>query len=198
MTPTVLARENLSSGYIKVERLRLRLASGAEAIREVESHGDAVAVLPYDPARGCALVVRLFRAPLLESVGLTSLEEACAGMIDTGDAESAVRREAMEELGLRLGDVEFVAKVWPSPGVSTETATLYLAPYCLEDRVGVGGGLATENEEITVIERSLNDLAAEADEGRIGDGKLLTLVLALRLRHPEVFGLSATGKAGAR
>jgi len=198
MTPTVLARENLSSGYIKVERLRLRLASGAEVIREVESHGDAVAVLPYDPARGCALVVRLFRAPLLESVGLTSLEEACAGMIDTGDAESAVRREAMEELGLRLGDVEFVAKVWPSPGVSTETATLYLAAYCLADRVGAGGGLATENEEITVIERPLSELAAEADEGRIGDGKLLTLVLALRLRHPEVFGLSATVTAGAR
>jgi 8-oxo-dGTP pyrophosphatase MutT (NUDIX family) len=131
--------------------------------------------------------VRLFRAPPFDTVGLLFLEEACAGMIDDGDADASVRREADEELGLRVGALEFVGKVWPSPGVSTETAALYLASYAPADRVGPGGGLASENEDITVVERSLAELAADADHGRIADGKLLTLVLWLRVRRPDLF-----------
>jgi nudix-type nucleoside diphosphatase (YffH/AdpP family) len=187
MSPVVLRRESLSSGYIKLDRLTIRLEGGAEVQREVESHGDAVAVLPFDAERRCALVVRLFRAPPFAAAGLTFLEEACAGMIDDGDAEATVRREADEELGLRLRDVEFVARIWPSPGVSAETAALYLAPYAPADRVGPGGGLKSENEDITVVERPLAELADDADHGRIVDGKLLTLVLWLRLKHPELF-----------
>ncbi len=80
-----------------------------------------------------------------------------------------------------------MATVWPSPGISTETAALYLAPYGPADRRGPGGGLASENEDITVVERSLAELAEDADHGRIVDGKLLTLVLSLRVRHPELF-----------
>jgi hypothetical protein len=45
-----------------------------------------------------------------------------------------------------------------------------------------------EHEGITVVERSLDGLAFDADQGRIADAKLLTLVLALRLRRPELFG----------
>jgi nudix-type nucleoside diphosphatase (YffH/AdpP family) len=187
MNPVVLRRETLSSGYIKVARLTIRLAGGAEVQREVERHGDAVAILPYDPDRRCALVVRLFRAPPFDTAGLLFLEEACAGMIDDGDADASVRREADEELGLRVGALEFVGKIWPSPGVSTETAALYLAPYAPADRVGPGGGLAAEHEDITVVERSLAELAADADGGRIADGKLLTLVLWLRVRRPDLF-----------
>jgi hypothetical protein len=44
-----------------------------------------------------------------------------------------------------------------------------------------------EHEGITVVERSLAGLAFDADQGRIADAKLLTLVLALRLRRPELF-----------
>jgi hypothetical protein len=42
-----------------------------------------------------------------------------------------------------------------------------------------------ESEGITVVERLLAELAADVDQGRIADGKLLTLVLALRLRRPD-------------
>ena len=44
-----------------------------------------------------------------------------------------------------------------------------------------------EHEGITVVERLLAELAADVDQGRIADGKLLTLVLALRLRRPDLF-----------
>ena len=195
--PEILDRDTTRIGYVTVERLRVRLADGAEVIREVESHGDAVAVLPYDPTRRQALIVRLFRAPAFDRLGEEALEEACAGMIETSDGEigegqpadetGTVRREAMEELGLRLADLEFVARVWSSPGVSAERVALYLAPYQPSDRVGPGGGVAEEHEAIAVIERPLVQLAADADAGRIVDLKLFALVMALRARRPELF-----------
>ena len=192
MRPEILDRDTTHIGYVTVERLRVRLADGAEVIREVESHGDAVAVLPYDPERRSALIVRLFRAPAFDRFGDEVLEEACAGMIETSHGQPAdeagtVRREAMEELGLRLADLEFVARVWSSPGVSAERVALYLAPYQPRDRIGPGGGVAEEHEAITVIERPLRQLADDADAGRIVDLMLFALVLALRARRPALF-----------
>lgn len=51
----------------------------------------------------------------------------------------------------------------------------------------MGGGVADEHEGITVVERSFAQLEADVDHGRIADGKLVTLVLALRLRRPQLF-----------
>ena len=111
-------------------------------------------------------------------------------MIGNEDAETAARREALEELGVRLQSLELIGRFWSSPGVSTERHSLFLAPYSASDRVGPGGGVADEHEGITVAERSLAELAADADQQRIADGKLLTLILALRLRRPELFDCS--------
>ena len=187
MTPRILDRKVVHAGYVKVERLRLRLVGGAVVDREVESHGDAVAVLPYDAARRCVLVARLLRAPVIAVTGALSSEEACAGMIARESAEVAARREAEEELGVALRDLEFIGRVWSSPGVSTERVSLFLAPYCAADRTSAGGGLAEEHEAITVVERPLASLAAEANAGSITDAKLLTLILALRVRRPALF-----------
>ena len=88
---------------------------------------------------------------------------------------------------MTLGALEEAGHVWSMCGVSTERMHLFLAPYAAEHRTGEGGGLAEEHENITVVERPLADLAAEADAGTILDGKLLTLVLALRLRRPDLF-----------
>ena len=173
MKPEILERQIAHAGYITVERLRMRLTDGAEVSREVERHGDAAAVLPYDAERRSALVVRLFRAPVLVASGEEMSEEACAGMIENEDADTTARREAYEELGVDLPSLEFVARVWSSPGVSTERQSLFLAPYRSADRISV--------------ERLLAELAADVDHGRISDGKLLTLVLALRLRRPDLF-----------
>jgi nudix-type nucleoside diphosphatase (YffH/AdpP family) len=180
MKPEILERQIAHTGYVTVERLRMRLSDGAEVSREVERHGNSAAVLPYDVERRSALVVRLFRAPVLVASGEEISEEACAG-------PTTARREAYEELGVDLPSPEFVARVWSSPGISTERQSLFLAPYRSADRISDGGGVEGEREGITVVERLLAELAADVDQGRIADGKLLTLVLALRLRRPDLF-----------
>ena len=191
MKPEILRSETTHSGHLAVARLHIRIASGETVQREVESHGDSVAVLPFDSARRCALIVRQFRAPVFVASGEESLVEACAGMVETENTEATARREALEELGVRLTQLQFIARVWPSPGISTERASLYLAPYAIEDRMESGGGLAAEHENITVVELPLDELAAAADAGDIVDAKLFSLILALRARHPRLFDLRA-------
>ncbi len=64
---------------------------------------------------------------------------------------------------------------------------LFLAPYAIGDRVGSGGGLAEEHEQIIVVEMSCVELAAMIDSGRLVDMKTLVLALSLRHRLPELF-----------
>ena len=203
MKPEILERQIAHAGYVTVERLRMRLTDGAEVSREVERHGDAAAVLPYDVERRSALVVRLFRAPVLVASGEEMSEEACAGMIENEDADTTARREAYEELGVDLPSLEFVARVWSSPGVSTERQSLFLAPYRSADRISDGGGVEGEREGITVVERLLAELAADVDQGRTADGKLLNsgscatpaAARPLRLGYFSSSAFRATGKS---
>jgi 8-oxo-dGTP pyrophosphatase MutT (NUDIX family) len=115
------------------------------------------------------------------------LLECPAGMVEEADPAQTARREAYEEVGLRLQYLEHAGRVWTSPGISTEMMDLYLAPYASVDRVNAGGGLATEHEHIEVAELSLDTLWLMAERGEIDDLKTLTLVLTLRIRHPKLF-----------
>jgi nudix-type nucleoside diphosphatase (YffH/AdpP family) len=184
----ILRREVVYKGYSTVEEVTVRLADGGEMTLEVESHGRAVGVLPYDPLRKVALLVRQFRAAVKVSTGADAVLEACAGMIDGEDtAEDTVRREAMEELGVRLGALTFVATAWPSCGVSTETMALYLADYAQSDRIAAGGGLPAEQEYISVEELPLAELARLGADGAWVDMKLLLLIQSLRLQRADLF-----------
>lgn len=175
-------------GWSRFMIATVRLANGKLVEREVEDHGRAVGVLPYDAERGTALLVRQLRTPPLMAEGLSEMLEAIAGLQEAKDPATCARREAFEEVGLRLGALESVVTAWSMPGISTERISLFLAPYSPTDRVGEGGGLAEENESITIVEMSLTDLAVMADAGALTDLKTLLLVQTLRLRRPELFG----------
>lgn len=183
----IVAVETLYEGWGKLLMLRIALPDGHAITREIEDHGAAVAVLPYDAERRVAILVRQFRAPAFFAGGERDLIEAPAGLLDEDEPEACARREASEEVGLALGALESVGAVWTMPGVSTERMHLFLAPYAAGDRTGDGGGLAEEHENITVVEMPLAELAALADRGGLADLKTLALVQALRLRRPALF-----------
>lgn len=173
-------------GWMSLLLVRLRHANGAEADRHVMLNSRAISVLPYDPARKVALVVSMPRAPVIY-VGEPDLLEAIAGALDDDDPANCARREAFEEAGVELGELEHVGLIWTMPSNSTERIDYYLARYGSADRTGYGGGLETEQEYIRVHELSLRALSQMADEGRLSDGKLLILLQALRLRQPGLF-----------
>ncbi|MBW8815210.1 MAG: NUDIX domain-containing protein [Caulobacterales bacterium] len=155
--------------------------------REIEHHGRAACVLPYDPVRRTALLVNLPRAPVIWSGGPQELLEAPAGMVEDEDPEETAVREALEECGVELARLEPVGSPFSSPGVSSERIDLFLAAYSAADRVAAGGGVAGEHELIAVQEIPLSLLWAQVEQRKVEDLKSLALILALRVRRPELF-----------
>jgi nudix-type nucleoside diphosphatase (YffH/AdpP family) len=180
--------ETLYEGWRKLLRLTVQMPDGRTMAREVLNSADAAAVLPYDPEQRKVILIRQFRAPVMHVEGHPDFLEAVAGLLDEDEPEACARREAMEEAGLRVRTLEPVVKAWSAPGMTTERLHLFLAPYTAADRVGEGGGLAHEHEEIEVLEIGIDELMRLLEQGAIADMKTLALVQALQLRHPELFG----------
>ena len=183
----IVRTDTVYEGFSRLVIATLELPDGETIRREIEDHGRAVCVLPYDPVRRTAILVRQFRAPVALADGREHLLEAVAGSLEDEAPDACAYREAMEEAGLKLHALEHLGAAWTMPGVSTELMELYLAPYSEADRVGLGGGVADEHEGITVIELPLAELAAMADAGQIMDMKTLAVVQTLRLRRPALF-----------
>jgi nudix-type nucleoside diphosphatase (YffH/AdpP family) len=187
MSSAILSLRIVFDGWCRLSVARVAREEGRTFERLIEDHGRAVCVLPYDGARRTTMLVRQFRAPVCATVSQTELLEALAGLTDGEPPETAARREAFEETGLRLASLEHVGTFWTMPGLSTERMDLFLAAYAETDRIAGGGGRASENEAITVTEMPLATVAAMADSGRLDDLKTLALIQTLRLRRPSLF-----------
>ena len=175
------------SGWAKFRTAEVATPGGDIIEREIEDHGVAAAILPYDPARKTAILISQFRTPVAFASGAGEVVEAIAGIIDDGNPLETARREALEEAGLALDHLELVGTLWTAPGISTERMSIFLAPFSLAQRVTEGGGLAAEHEAITVHEVALSTLAQDADAGRLTDLKTFALVQTLRLKRPDLF-----------
>jgi nudix-type nucleoside diphosphatase (YffH/AdpP family) len=183
----IVKTKTLFEGWTKFAAVTLQQSDGRSTERAVLDHGAAACVLPYDPERRSALVVYQMRVPLLYLGCRERLLEAIAGRIENEEPLDAIRREAMEEAGVRIRELEHIGTCWLSPGVSTERLYLYLGTYSPADRVGPGGGRVDEFEDIVVREISLSELARITNRADFGDAKTLLLLQALRLRRPDLF-----------
>ena len=130
--------------------------------------GDAVTVLPYDPARDRVLLIEQFRAgPFARGDANPWQLEAIAGRIDPGETpEAAARREAVEEAGLQLGALLPVANYYPTPGAKAEFLYSYVALCDLPDGCAGVFGVAGEAEDIRghlVSFTALMDLVASGE-----------------------------------
>jgi nudix-type nucleoside diphosphatase (YffH/AdpP family) len=188
VTIAIKSLKTVYEGWLTLCVATLAGDDGVTFRREIEDHGRAVAVLPYDHERRMALLVRMPRAPVLFCGEGQQLLEAPAGLLDENETpEVGAAREALEETGVALIRLDPIGQVWAMPGVSTERMDLFLAAYRAADRTGPGGGLPAEHENIVVVEMPLAELAALADGKALGDMKTLLLLQTLRLREPQLF-----------
>jgi hypothetical protein len=63
-----------------------------------------------------------------------------------------------------------------SPGAVTERLHLFVAEYATADRLGSGGGLEDEGEDIDVFECAFDEALAMVERGEIVDAKTIMLI----------------------
>ncbi|WP_225010572.1 MULTISPECIES: NUDIX hydrolase [Novosphingobium] len=133
---------------------------------------------------GHVILVEQFRVPL----GKPSIEMP-AGLIgdvegsEDEDAVIAAARELEEETGYRAGRMESLGEFHSSPGMVTESFTMFRA----HDLVKVGEGGGTEGEGITVHRvplAGLDDFLA--DKRAAGYGIDVRMLMLLGARIPEL------------
>jgi nudix-type nucleoside diphosphatase (YffH/AdpP family) len=189
--PDVAVRdvELLASGWHVLRRTTFdyRHADGtwSREQRETYDRGNGATILLYDLERATVLLARQFRYPVYVNGHPDGmLLEAAAGLLDDDDPETAIRREAEEELGVIIGDLEHVFDVFMSPGSVTERLHFFAAPYTPSARLGDGGGLVEDGEDITVVELPFAEALEMAYDGRIVDAKTIMLLQWAALRGP--------------
>lgn len=144
--------------------------------RETYDRGNGATLLPYNRAQRTVVLVRQFRYPAYVNGYDGLMIEAAAGLLDNVSPETRIRAEAEEETGYRLGAVSKVFEAFMSPGAVTEKLHFFIAEYEPAMRVGSGGGVADEGEDIEVLELSIDQALAMVADGRIADAKTIMLL----------------------
>lgn len=179
----ILSAEVLANDWAKLTKYTIEYARRdgrrEKQVRQVYDRGNGAGILPVDARRGTVLLVRQFRIPVYLNPPVHDggvLIEVCAGRLDENDPETAIRKEAEEELGYRLKAVRRVYDAFMSPGSVSERLSLFVAAYAPADRISAGGGAISEGEDIEVLEMPLGDALAMVADGAIIDAKTIMLL----------------------
>ncbi|WP_425992015.1 NUDIX domain-containing protein [Afipia sp. DC4300-2b1] len=144
--------------------------------RETFDRGDGVTILPYNRAQRTVILIRQFRYPTYANGYDGLLVEAPAGSLDDAEPEARIRSEAEEEIGYRLGPIKKIFEAFTSPGAVTEKLHFFIAEYQPDMKIGSGGGLAHEGEDIETLELPVAEALAMIADGRIVDAKTIMLL----------------------
>lgn len=186
--------ETLSAGWYRMERYVVDVTGPNRRSQrqrlEVCHRGDSAAVLLVHRRRGTVLLTRQFRLPVLVNGDPDGhLIEVPGGLLSGDDPETAARRETEEETGIRPAALRRVLLAHMTPCLVTERVHLFVAEYDDADRVGAGGGLAEEGEDIELLELSAAEVFERVERGEIVDGRTLLLLYYARA-HNLLAGLS--------
>jgi ADP-ribose pyrophosphatase len=154
--------------------------------REVFERGHAAAVLPYDPVRDEVVLIRQFRAGAYVAGRHPWTWEVVAGIIEDGESpEGLIRREAVEEAALTVGDILPMHEFVVSPGACSETCATYLGRV---DTTSAGGifGLEAEGENILVKVFPFAEARAMLDRNEIDNAIAVIALQWLALYRDQV------------
>ena len=163
---------------LKVATFEWRRANGEWQTQHRESYdrGNAATLLPYNLAQRTVVLVRQFRYPAYVNGYDDLLIEAAAGLLDNETPEVRIRAEVEEETGYRLGEIRKIFEAFMSPGSVTEKLHFFVGAYEPKMKIGNGGGLADEGEDIEVLELPIDQALAMIGDGRIVDAKTIMLL----------------------
>ena len=152
--------------------------------RETYDRGNGATILLFNRSQKTVLLTRQFRFPaFVNGCKDGMLIEACAGLLESDDPESAIRRETEEETGYSLGPVTKLFEAYMSPGSVTEKLHFFAAEYKPDQQINDGGGVRDHGEEIELVEIYLDHALKMVETGEIEDGKTIMLLQHAKLRR---------------
>jgi ADP-ribose pyrophosphatase len=183
----ILERKTLFKAFRRVDGVtfRLTLEDGRKTNpiqREVLVIGDVAGCLPYDPRRDAFVLLKQFRAGAHLANGRGELVEIVAGLLDEGEeAAETARRETREEVGLHVEALMPMLSFLPSPGFSSEFATLFLGRVD-SSKAAEKGGADGEEEHIRPFVIQADEAIAALDAGDLLNG-YTAMALSWFARH---------------
>ncbi|EOS9415481.1 GDP-mannose pyrophosphatase NudK [Yersinia enterocolitica] len=171
--------ELLSKNWFKLHKYTFDLiddnGTSVQQIREVYDRGNGATILLYNRPNGTVLLINQFRMPTYVNGNPDGmLLETCAGLLDNDSPEECIRREAMEETGYQVDNVQKLFEAYMSPGGVTEIVHFFAAEYHVAQKVTDAVGV--EDEVIEVVELPFTEAIAMIADGRIKDGKTIMLL----------------------
>jgi len=177
-TVRIIERHEVFKRFFRIEEVTLQHelyngSMGKEITRLILDRGDSVAMLLCDRENQLVLLCEQFRLPTYDK-GPGWLIELPAGTLEKGeDAEDCARRETIEETGYTVRSLRRIACVYLSPGGSSERIHIFYGEVSTADRIGAGGGVVAEGEDIRLISMPVAEAIAKAGNGEIHDAKTL-------------------------
>jgi len=187
----ILDHQLAYQGFFKLERYHLkhRLFNGGWSLpltRELFERGHAAAVLPYDPVRDEIILIEQFRIGAIHSNQGAWLTEIVAGVIEVNEtAEDVVRREALEESGCPLQQLELICNYYVSPGGTSEQLTLF----CGRVDASLAGGIhgcQEEGEDIRVFTVPFTETLNMISDGRINSASPIIAIQWLSINRDRL------------
>lgn len=152
--------------------------------REAYDRGDGACILLYNRCTKKIILTRQFRLPTyLNNNPGGMMIEACAGLLDKDYPEACIIKETEEETGYRIPKAEKIFDSYMSPGSVTELIHFFIGEYSEEMKVGEGGGLQEEQEDIEVLEMDFEEAYAKIAKGEIKDGKTIMLLQYMKINN---------------
>jgi GDP-mannose pyrophosphatase NudK len=152
--------------------------------REAYDRGNGAVILLYNKENRTVILTRQFRVPTYINGNETGLLiEACAGLLDNDNPEDCIRRETEEETGFKISEVQKIFEAYMSPGSVTEILYFFIAEYTKEMKINEGGGVEQEEENIEVLELSIEDAVKMIKNGEIKDAKTIMLLQYICLNN---------------
>jgi nudix-type nucleoside diphosphatase (YffH/AdpP family) len=184
----ILSEELLSKNWYLLKKFTFEIQINENKIqkqvREVYDRGNGATILLYNTTKKTIILIKQFRFPtFLNGNKNGMLIETCAGILEQENAEECIKRETEEETGFQINKVEKLFEAYMSPGAVTEIIHFFKAEYTLEMKISEGGGLASEQENIEVIELSFDDAYKMIASGEIKDAKTILLLQYAKINN---------------
>lgn len=168
----VIKKEELYSGFLRLNKFDVRLKNGATIEREIIDKKGGVAIVAVDKEG----YIYLTKQPRVGAF-LDDSIEVPAGLVENEDPEDAGRRELLEETGCKANKMIHLCRFYGDIACSNSITNIYLAP----DVEKVSDTLELDDDEYLERVRIKKEEAYRMlDNGEFKDSHTLIALLKAR------------------